>query len=69
MRKSMNKYRSHRKMPFMDGRSSGRPEMVDFGSGQSRSAWETASVAALRRGFPKSENAGRVRKMPFMDGH
>jgi non-ribosomal peptide synthetase component F len=43
--------------------------MVDFGSGQDRSDFETAGVVVLRRGFQKSENAGRGRKMPFMDGH
>jgi hypothetical protein len=48
--------------------SSVRPETVDFGSGQGRSELETAGVAALRQGFPRSENAGRGQKMPFMDG-
>jgi len=43
--------------------------MVDFGSGQGRSAFETAGVATLRRGFQKRENTGLGRKMPFMDGH
>jgi hypothetical protein len=46
-----------------------RQEMVDFGSGQGRSDFETAGVAALRRGFRKSENAGLGQKMPFLDGH
>jgi hypothetical protein len=45
------------------------PEVVDFVSGQGRSDLETGGVAGLRRGFPKGENAGRERKMPFMDGH
>jgi hypothetical protein len=45
------------------------PEMVDFGSGQGRSDFETTSVARLRRGFQQSENAGRGQKMPFMDRH
>ena len=49
-------------------KNSARSEMVDFGSGQGRSDLKTAGVAELRRGFPKSENAGRGRKMPFMDG-
>ncbi|MBL0712689.1 MAG: hypothetical protein JJV98_03210 [Desulfosarcina sp.] len=35
------------------------PEMVDFGSGQGPSDFETTGVARLRRGFQKSENAGR----------
>jgi len=43
--------------------------MVDLGSGQGRSDFATAGVAALRRGLQKSENAGLGRKMPFMDGH
>ena len=45
------------------------PEMVDFGSGQGRSDFETAGVVKLRRGFQKSENAGLGQKMPFMVGH
>jgi hypothetical protein len=40
--------------------------MVDFGSGQGRSEVETAGVAALRRGFQPSENAGMGQKMPFL---
>jgi hypothetical protein len=44
-------------------------EVVDFGSGQGRNDLETAGVAGLRRGFPKSENAGWDRKMPFLNGH
>ena len=43
--------------------------MVDLGSGQGRSDFATAGVAALRRGLQKSDNAGLGRKMPFMDGH
>ena len=46
-----------------------QPEMVDFGFGQGRSDFEAAGVVRLRRGFQKSENAGRGRKMPFLDGH
>jgi hypothetical protein len=46
-----------------------RPEMVDFGSGQGRSDFETTGVAGLRRGFKKSENADLGRKMPFLGGH
>jgi len=42
--------------------------MVDFDSGQGRSDFATAVVAALRRGLQKSENAGLGRKMPFTDG-
>jgi hypothetical protein len=45
------------------------PELVDCGSSQGRSVLETAGVAALRRGFPKRENAGLGRKMPIMGGH
>ena len=45
------------------------PAGVDFGSGQGRREVETAGVAALRRGFQPSENAGLGRKMPFVDGH
>jgi hypothetical protein len=44
-----------------------RPEGVDFGSGQGRSAFGTGGVAALRRGFQKHENTGLGRKMPFLD--
>jgi hypothetical protein len=40
--------------------------MVDFGSGQGRSDFETTGVVRLRRGFQKRENAGLGRKMPFM---
>ena len=43
--------------------------MVDLGSGQGRSNFATAGVAALRRRLQKSENAGLGRKMLFMDGH
>jgi hypothetical protein len=43
--------------------------MVDFGSGQGHSDFETAGAVGLRRGFQKSENAGLGQKMPFMDGH
>ncbi len=43
--------------------------MVDFGSGQGRSEFETAGVALLRRGFQIRENAGLGQKMPFPDGH
>jgi hypothetical protein len=57
------------KSGFIRKLGSVHPEMVDFGSGQGRSDFETAGVARLRRGFQKSENAGLVRKMPFMDGH
>ena len=46
-----------------------RQEMVDLGSGQGRSDFATAVVAALRRGLQKSENADLERKMPFIDGH
>jgi hypothetical protein len=45
------------------------PEMVDFGSGQGHSDFESAGVVLLRRGFQKSENSGLGRKMPFMDWH
>jgi hypothetical protein len=43
--------------------------MVDFGSGQGRSDFETGGVAALRRGFQNYENAGLSQKMLFIDGH
>jgi len=46
-----------------------RPEMVNCGSGQGRSEFETGGLAALRRGFQLSENAGLGRKMPFLVGH
>jgi hypothetical protein len=39
-------------------------EMVDFGSGPSRSDFETGGVAALRRGFQNREIAGLDQKMP-----
>jgi hypothetical protein len=45
------------------------PAMDDFDSGQGRSDLGTPSVAALIRGIPESEKAGRGRKMPFLDGH
>jgi hypothetical protein len=40
-------------------------EAVACGSGQGRSEIETAGVAAHRRGFQYSKNAGLGRKMPF----
>jgi len=43
--------------------------MVDFGSEQGRSIFETAGVAALRRGLRNCENAVMSQKMPFLDGH
>jgi hypothetical protein len=43
--------------------------MVDFGSEQGLSDFETAGIAWLFRGFQKSENAALGRKMPFPDGH
>ena len=49
--------------------TSARQKKVDFGSGQGRSAFGTAGVVILRRGFQKRENAGVGRKMPFMDEH
>ena len=45
------------------------PEMVDFASGQGRSDFATAGVAALRRGLQRRENAGLEQKMPFLDGY
>lgn len=42
--------------------------MVDLDSGQGRSDFVNAIVAALRQGLQKNENAGLGRKMPFMDG-
>jgi hypothetical protein len=46
-----------------------RPEMVAWGSDQGRSAFETAGVVCLRRGFQKRKNADMGRKTPFPDGH
>jgi hypothetical protein len=46
-----------------------RPEMVDCGSDQGRSVFETAGVARLRRGSQRRENTELGRKMLFMDGH
>jgi hypothetical protein len=43
--------------------------MVDFGSEQGLSDFETAGIASLFRGFQKSENAALGQKMPFPDGH
>jgi hypothetical protein len=43
--------------------------MVSFGSGQGRREVETGGVAALRRGFQPSDNAGLDRKAPFLDWH
>ena len=53
----------------IDQLTSGHSEMVDFGTGQGCSDFETGGVAALRRGFKRSENTGLGQKMPFMDGH
>jgi hypothetical protein len=54
-----------------------RPEMVDFGSEQGLSDFETTGIAgyvedsaekaSLRA--QKSENAAPGQKMPFVDGH
>jgi hypothetical protein len=44
-------------------------EAVDGGSGQGRSLFETADVAALRRGLQKGENAGLGRQMPLLQWH
>jgi hypothetical protein len=53
-----------------------RPEMVDFGSGQGLSNFETGGIAGYSEDSAgaslraqKSENAALGRKMPFMDGH
>jgi hypothetical protein len=43
--------------------------MVDIGSEQGLSNFETAGIAGLCRGFQKSENAALGQKMPFVDGH
>jgi hypothetical protein len=43
--------------------------MVDCSPDQGRSDFETADVAALRRGFQMSEITEPGRKMPFLDGH
>ena len=43
--------------------------MVDFGSGQGLSNFETAGIAGYFEDFQKSENAALGRKMPFVDGH
>jgi tRNA G46 methylase TrmB len=45
------------------------PEIVDLGSGQGRSEFETAGVAVLRRGFQMSENIDLGQKMLFLVGH
>jgi hypothetical protein len=46
-----------------------RPEMVDFGSGQGRSAFETTGVVSATSWIDKRANADLSRKMSFMDGH
>ncbi len=46
-----------------------RPQMVDIGSEQGLSNFETADITGLFRGFQKSENAALGQKMPFVDGH
>jgi len=43
-----------------------QPGMVGCGSDQGRSILETAGVAVLRRGVPKSENADLGLKVPFL---
>jgi len=50
--------------------------MVDFGSGQGLSDFETAGIAGYSEDSAeaslraqKSENAALGRKMPFVDGH
>ncbi len=43
--------------------------MVDFGSEQGLSIFETGGVDHLRRGFQKSENAAPGQKMPFVNGY
>jgi len=43
--------------------------MVDFGSKQGLSDFETGGIVGLCRGIQKSENAAWGQKMPFVDGH
>jgi len=43
--------------------------MVDFGSWQGYSLFETAGIARYFEDFKKARNAARGQKMPFMDGH
>jgi hypothetical protein len=45
------------------------PALLDFPPDSSPLRVEAAGVAALRRGFPKSENTGWGRKMLFLDCH
>jgi hypothetical protein len=40
--------------------------MVDFGSGQGRSYFETGGIAALCRGFQNGENEGLGQKNHFL---
>jgi hypothetical protein len=42
--------------------------MVDFGSSQGHSDFETGGIAALRRGFQNHENAGLGQKMLYPNG-
>jgi len=59
------------------GATSFRPQMVDVGSEQGLSNFETdgvavtaiAGIAGLCRGFQKSENDAPGQKMPFGDGN
>ncbi len=53
-----------------------RPQMVDFGSGQGLSNFETGVIASYFEDSAKaslraqkSENAALGQKMPFVDGH
>jgi hypothetical protein len=55
----------HSLKPSLINEASVCPEMVAWGSDQGRSFSETTGVAALRRGFPKGENADLEPKMPF----
>ena len=48
---------------------SAHPEVVEFGSWQSRNRRTPTGVGGLRRGPAGGENAAGGRKMPFMGGH
>jgi hypothetical protein len=43
--------------------------MVDFGSEQDLSDFETGEIVKLFRGFQESDTAALGQKMPSMDGH
>jgi hypothetical protein len=57
----------HKKVPFHSSQQTDvGPKLVDCGSDQGRSTFQTGGVAALRREIEKCENADMGRKSPIL---